>query len=102
MGRYGFGNRIVRVLLESGLHAQMPFRGHIVGGHKHLADIFGNLFKIMDAPLPGDGIHQLRRVKPFFPGNAFKIGIDLHQFVVVHDIPDKAQGEQRLDAAGTV
>ena len=66
-------------------HADVPVRRHIMGGDKHVADIFGYLRKVVNTAFLGDFIHQRMAVEASFTGDLFKIRVYFQQFIVVHD-----------------
>ena len=98
----GLGDGVVGVLLEGGLHADVPLRGHVVGGHEDLLDIFGNALDVAQASLGGHGPHEFVGVETACLGFGLEPGVDFGELVVVHDIAHEAQREQGFDAAGAV
>ncbi len=96
----GLGDGVVGVLLEGRLHADVVFRGDVVGGDEDPADVLGDLVDILDRAVLGDLLHQLRGVEAALPGDLLEERIDLDEDVVVEHLADVADGEERLDAAG--
>ena len=58
----GLGDRVVDVVLEGRLHADMPLGRHVVGGHEHLLEIVGHVH-VVEPAHRGDALHQLVRVE---------------------------------------
>ena len=96
-----FGNRIVRVFLEGRLHADVPFGDDIVSRDKNALFCFRDFLDMRDASFLRHPVHQFGAVKSFVPCGFFEMGVYFDQLIIVHDSPDKAEGEQRFYAART-
>ena len=93
-----FGDRIVRMPLEGGLHAQMPHRRDVHGRDKGLAQGGREKVHVLNGALGRHAFHELRAGKAGIGQGGLKIRIDLHQAFAVEDIAGEAEREQRLHA----
>ena len=96
----GFGNGIVGVFLESGLHPHVPAGVNVVGHAENILDPTRNPVQIVQRPRLRQPFHQLRGVKSFVPGYRLKVGVAFHQPRAVHHIPHIRQGKQGFNPAG--
>ncbi len=71
-----------------------------MGGHEDLPDVLGDLLYLIYAALLCHLVHQFTAVEAPRLCHPLKIGIYFNEYVIVHDAPYKAEGEEGLDTAG--
>ena len=94
------GHGVVHVLLEGGLHADVPFGRHVVGGDEHLLEVVGHVRHLVEGAARGHLLHEVLAVEAAAPHGLLEERVRLRHLRVVHDVPDEGQGEQRLHPAG--
>src|SRR5215211_4919048 len=94
----GLGDTHRGVLLEGGLHPDVPLCTYVMGGDPHAAHVVGDLFYFAHGAVLCDRSHQLLRVEAALFGELDELGVDvghLHVGLTAHE----GDGEERLDAA---
>ena len=76
------------------------FGRDVVGRDEDIPHVFGHLGEVGDGAVLGDLLHQLVGVEAPLPGDLLEERVDLDQLVVVHDLADEGDREQRLDTGG--
>src|SRR5215204_4608769 len=94
----GLGDTHRGVLLEGGLHPDVPLASNVVRGDPHAAHVVGDPFDVAHGAVLGDRSHQLLRVEGALLGELDELGVDvwhLHVGLPAHE----GHGEERLYAA---
>ena len=87
------------MLLERRLHVDVVGRRYVVRGHEYAPYMLRHLGDVVERALPCDSTHQSVRIEALALCNLRKIRVYLRKLVIVHNVPDKRERKQRLNAA---
>ena len=97
---HGLGHGIVRMALESGLHAQVPDGIDVHGRDEDLAHGGGQGIQGLDGAFFHHLLHEFGRAQTGFLEGGLEIGVHFHQAFAVQDVAGEAKGEQGFHARG--